>query len=75
MQKVTTAQGQALADGYKIKFFETSAKANTNVDEAFESIAKDIVTRLKLHPDQYAAETNVRINKEEKKEEKSSGCC
>ncbi|CAG8704749.1 6189_t:CDS:2, partial [Scutellospora calospora] len=32
---ITKEQGQALADEFKIKFFETSAKSNINVDEAF----------------------------------------
>ncbi|KAG2510677.1 hypothetical protein JM18_008906 [Phytophthora kernoviae] len=43
---VTTKQGQDLADEFGIKFFETSAKSNTNIDEAFRSIAVDIQKRL-----------------------------
>jgi len=43
---VSTARGQALADEYGIKFFETSTKTNINVEQAFFSIAKDIMKRL-----------------------------
>ncbi|GLT65071.1 hypothetical protein SLA2020_375230 [Shorea laevis] len=43
---VPTAKGQALADEYGIKFFETSAKTNLNVEEVFFSIARDVKQRL-----------------------------
>ncbi|XP_004487032.1 ras-related protein RABE1c-like [Cicer arietinum] len=43
---VPTSKGQALADEYGIKFFETSAKTNLNVDKVFFSIVKDIKRRL-----------------------------
>jgi Ras-related protein Rab-8A len=43
---VDTSRGQALADEYQIKFLETSAKNNINVEEAFFSIARDIKSRL-----------------------------
>lgn len=36
-RQVEMAEGQALADEYKLKFFETSAKANTRVDEVSEN--------------------------------------
>ncbi|CAG8686746.1 11957_t:CDS:2, partial [Dentiscutata heterogama] len=43
---ITKEQGQALADEFKIKFLETSAKANINVEEAFFTLARDIKKRL-----------------------------
>ncbi|MBA0747902.1 hypothetical protein Gogos_004775, partial [Gossypium gossypioides] len=43
---VPTSKGQALADEYGIKFFETSAKTNLNVEEVFFSIARDIKQKL-----------------------------
>lgn len=43
---VDTSRGQALADEYNIRFLETSAKNNINVEEAFFTIARDIKGRL-----------------------------
>ncbi|KAL4189006.1 hypothetical protein AMTRI_Chr08g163340 [Amborella trichopoda] len=43
---VPTSRGQALADEFGIKFFETSAKTNLNVEQVFFSIARDIKQRL-----------------------------
>jgi len=43
---VDTPRGQSLADEYGIKFLETSAKNNINVEEAFITLARDIKKRL-----------------------------
>eukprot|EP00761_Pharyngomonas_kirbyi_P012284 gb/GECH01012311.1/.p1 GENE.gb/GECH01012311.1/~~gb/GECH01012311.1/.p1 ORF type:complete len:217 (+),score=46.29 gb/GECH01012311.1/:1-651(+) len=43
---ITKEQGEQLAQEYDIKFFETSAKNNINVEEAFLTIAQDIKKRL-----------------------------
>eukprot|EP00802_Teleaulax_amphioxeia_P015718 Tamp_15814.p2 GENE.Tamp_15814~~Tamp_15814.p2 ORF type:complete len:211 (+),score=46.47 Tamp_15814:726-1358(+) len=43
---VETSRGQALADEFGIKFYETSAKKNLNVDQAFTDIARDVMRRL-----------------------------
>ncbi|KAJ4747098.1 hypothetical protein LUZ62_052470 [Rhynchospora pubera] len=43
---VPTSRGQQLADEYGIKFFETSAKTNLNVEQVFFTIARDIKQRI-----------------------------
>ena len=55
---VETARGQALADEYSIKFFETSAKSNINVVEGFTAIAQDIKRRLMDNPNAAATTSN-----------------
>lgn len=44
--QVSEAEGQALADQYGIKFFLTSAKNDIGVTPAFESVARDVMTRI-----------------------------
>jgi Ras-related protein Rab-8A len=63
---VTYDEGKSLASEFGIKFFETSAKLNTNVDEAFASIAKDIVDRLKKNPEHYNPDNgeNITVNEQ-----------
>ncbi len=41
-RKVTKEEGQKMANQYKMKYFETSAKANINVTDAIEGLAKEI---------------------------------
>jgi len=43
---VETSRGKALAEEYGIEFFETSAKTNVNVAEAFTCITKNVKKRL-----------------------------
>ncbi|CAM8910429.1 hypothetical protein QQ045_033137 [Rhodiola kirilowii] len=59
---VPTAKGQALADEYGIKFFETSAKTNMNVEQVFFSIARDIKERLS-ETDSKAEPPTIKISK------------
>lgn len=58
---VPTAKGQALADEYGIKFFETSAKTNMNVEDVFFSIGRDIKQRLS-ETDSKAEPQTIKIN-------------
>ncbi|PAN27678.1 hypothetical protein GQ55_5G099400 [Panicum hallii var. hallii] len=74
---VPTAKGQALADEYGIKFFETSAKTNLNVEQVFFSIARDIKQRLS-ETDSKPEDRLVNIRKDqgaEASESQKSACC
>ena len=42
-RKVTIEQAKSFADSYGMKFFETSAKESTNVQEAFVAMTKEII--------------------------------
>ncbi|XP_038684292.1 ras-related protein RABE1c-like isoform X2 [Tripterygium wilfordii] len=59
---VPTSSGQALADEYGIKFFETSAKTNFNVEQVFFTIARDIKQRL-AETDSKAEPQTIKISK------------
>lgn len=48
LQQVTYEQGAELAKEFGIQFFETSGKTNTNVDDCFMAITKEIVDHLKI---------------------------
>lgn len=46
MRQVSKQQGEQLAREYGMKFFETSARDNSNVQEAFITLSTDVVERL-----------------------------
>ncbi|XP_022143832.1 ras-related protein RABE1a-like [Momordica charantia] len=76
---VPTSKGQALADEYGIKFFETSAKTNLNVEEVFFSIARDIKQRL-ADTDSKAEPQTIKINQPDQgagaaQAAQKSACC
>jgi len=71
---VETSRGQGLASEYGIKFFETSAKANINVTEAFTAIAKDIKKRLMDNPSA-PPQPGVRIDASNQKGSGGGKCC
>ena len=76
-RKVSPKQGQDLAKEFGIKFFETSAKTNTGVDDAFMTMARDIVERLKVNPEHFGTEGGMNIRKDggKKVSPDKSGCC
>eukprot|EP00271_Cylindrocystis_brebissonii_P008807 TRINITY_DN23303_c0_g1_i1.p1 TRINITY_DN23303_c0_g1~~TRINITY_DN23303_c0_g1_i1.p1 ORF type:complete len:214 (-),score=27.42 TRINITY_DN23303_c0_g1_i1:71-712(-) len=77
---ITAAQGQALAKEFGISFFETSAKADINVEQAFQSIAKESKRRFdSTHPKDSANKSDAglikagQMNKDAPKP--AAGCC
>ncbi|KAH0937356.1 hypothetical protein HID58_004817 [Brassica napus] len=76
---VPTSRGQALADEYGIKFFETSARTNLNVEEVFFSLAKDIKQRL-TDTDSRAEPATIRMSQTDQasgsgQATQNSACC
>jgi len=71
---VESSRGQALADEYVIKFFETSAKSNINVVEGFTAIATDIKKRLMDSPNQQGGKDTLILNVSDTKSKETS-CC
>ena len=69
-RKVTKEEAEKIGGRNKMIYFETSAKANINVKECIENIAKEIYEKLTLK------EESGNINlKETKKEIKKAGVC
>jgi len=58
---IDTARGKALADEFKIPFYETSAKNSTNVEDAFISLARDVKKRLIDAPKPQEAPTGTKV--------------
>jgi len=72
---VDASRGQALADEYGIKFMETSAKTNHNVDLAFFTLAKDIKVRLIEDPTPTPPIPNPIKPNIDPPPQKEGGCC
>jgi len=72
---VDTARAQRLADEYRIKLFEASAKANINVNEAFICIAQDIKKRLMDNNVPTPANNGKSVNVKDGERKEKSGCC
>ncbi|KAL0055152.1 hypothetical protein WJX82_007852 [Trebouxia sp. C0006] len=78
---VPYSKGQALADEFGIQFFETSAKSNLKVDEVFNSVAKDVMLRLRETQQAgggapvSSGGTRVKVDQQGSAKPSSSGCC
>jgi len=59
---VARSAAEALATEYGISYFETSAKKDIGVDDAFDKMATTIVENLRNSPDHYGSEGGISLN-------------
>ena len=74
---MTTDEGKELADTYNIRFIESSAKDNANVEEAFTLMTKEIKSRV-VHTEakKPTQTTSTKLNHNTKSiKKKKDGCC
>jgi len=77
-RQVSTQQGQQLAREYDIQFFETSARTNSNVHEAFLTLATDVVNRLAASGASSALDTpnpGLQVVRDADESGRKRGCC
>ncbi|ELP94922.1 hypothetical protein EIN_250160 [Entamoeba invadens IP1] len=74
VRAVSTQEGQALADKFGMKYFETSAKEGTNIQTMFETLLADA---YKLDPEMGTRGSlkKLPIEEKQKQQPQSSGCC
>eukprot|EP00485_Elphidium_margaritaceum_P019583 CAMPEP_0202730814 /NCGR_PEP_ID=MMETSP1385-20130828/186827_1 /ASSEMBLY_ACC=CAM_ASM_000861 /TAXON_ID=933848 /ORGANISM="Elphidium margaritaceum" /LENGTH=210 /DNA_ID=CAMNT_0049397093 /DNA_START=98 /DNA_END=730 /DNA_ORIENTATION=- len=58
----------------EIPFFETSAKDNSNVEQAFQTVARNALKHESSQPPMYVPPATLDLN-EKKKQTQSTGCC
>ena len=58
---VTKAQGQALADKYKVPFFLTSAKSGSNITKAFSKMAQMLKIKVEKDCNENIRRTSVKL--------------
>ena len=74
-RQVSTEEGQSLAKEFGILFYESSAYKDININETFESLVGEIIS--KKEPDDSNVKKNdpIPLKPEGKKEKEDSGCC
>lgn len=74
-REVTFEEGQELANEHQMKFFETSAKDNTNISETFETLTTEILEGDDGGRRTIVIDKNNNNNTEKDEEEKKKKCC
>lgn len=64
-----------MADTYGMKFIETSAKNASNVEEAFMTMTREIVSLKKKSKEADEKKPVIKINNTKNLESKTGGCC
>ena len=78
-REVSREQGEALARKHNIRFIETSAKANVNIEGAFRDLADDILRKMPsnspANPDRSRSSIRPGIDNSSFLRSKFSSCC
>jgi hypothetical protein len=72
-RKISFEQGSALAKEYNMKFFETSAKTNYNVNEVFTFLTREILNDNEAKSASGPIKLEAKKDPEGKKQKKE--CC
>lgn len=72
-REVTKEEGMRMAEEYRMKYFETSAKGNVNVSETIEALIKDIRANASMRDDMIKLTS--RASSKGKKAKTKAGCC
>ena len=74
-KKIDPMKGKALAEEYKMGFFETSAKNNVNVKETFYYLAHEIKSKMTPNGGHTANGHKLSTQKDGPDGKKKGGCC
>ena len=72
---VKQEEGQELAKKYNIKYYETSAFSNYNVDESFWALTEEIMQKKNIDIKDSGNSFNINERNFEASESKKKGCC
>ena len=74
---VSEEEGKNLSKLYNMQYFETSAKDDTGVNEAFDSMSTNILSSLMISPDylSLSKESLILEGKKKNASKKKSKCC
>ena len=73
---MTYNQGQEFADSYGLKYIETSAKKNLNVNEAFETLGRELMQASDDKKIGKSKDKKISVTKaEDLNQEQKKGCC
>ena len=73
---ITYSQGKEFADSYGLKYIETSAKKNMNVNEAFETLGRELMQASDDKKIGKSKDKKISVTKaEDLNQEQKKGCC